>query len=593
MKTHSGTPLSRLHATPVITSNLWSWQAPARRAIVTVFTAAVVTAGCTVGPDYRPPEPRVPDRWHGGDEGSTPAGKASVEQWWEVFDDPKLTDLIHRAADGNLDLRLAVLRIREARAVRGVAAGELLPVLGGSGSYQRSRSSANGPLAMPQAPGRAEAFADTVARGAAVSTLGTGLAAVAPNATGITNSVASGLVSMLPNRTGPPETDEVNLHATGFDASWEIDVFGGIRRNVEAADAAVQATIEDYRSTLVTLLAEVAITYVEIRTLQSQIEATTQNIQLQRETLGLTKSRLSLQLATELDVQQAETNLASTESALPLLQSGLAMSIYRLSVLLGQEPSALHGELTATQPIPQPPHEIVVGVPADILRQRPDIRSAERRLAEQTARIGVATADLYPRFTLAGTFGFESTNFNNLLDRGSIGYGFGPAFQWNIFDGLRNLNRIAAQEAVTHQSYIVYQRTLVVALQEVESSMVFYRREQVRRDALMRATEAAMKSVKLSETLYRNGLTDFQDVLDAQRSLANLENTLAQSRGQVAVNLVSLYKALGGGWSPGVHPQYEYLHYPDAVRHPADFFLTGGKAPLPWDTPSQAADETH
>jgi NodT family efflux transporter outer membrane factor (OMF) lipoprotein len=549
-----------------------------------VLLLAGTLSGCAVGPRYRPPTPELPDRWHQAAAEGLAAGNASVETWWQVFEDETLSSLIKRAAEGNLDLRMAVLRIREARALRGVAAGELLPSLGGSGSYQRSKSSANSAMAGPaQGPGKGAQFADSVARGIAGSALGQGLSSAAPNMPGVTNSIASGLIGLIPGRTGLPETDEMDLHAVGFDASWEIYVFGGIQRAIEAADAYVAATMEDCRSVLISLLAEVATTYIDIRTLQNQIQATRQNIALQQEALSLARSRFDLGLAPELNVHQAEVNLATTQSHLPLLEAGLSIAIYRMGVLVGLDPSALYDQLSVEGPIPQPPLETLVGVPADLLRRRPDIRAAERRLAVEVAKIGVATAELYPRFTLSGTFGFEATNFNHLLDARSISYGFGPAVRWNIFDGLRNLNRIAAQEAVSHQAYVLYERSLLLALQEVESSMVSYQREQARRDALSRAVEAARRSVHLAEELYRDGLTDFQNVLDAERSLVNLENALAESRGQVAVKLVALYKALGGGWSAETVPQAEYLEQrTGALADPAGFFLSGGKEPLPW-----------
>lgn len=565
-----------------------------RFAMVVLFLGSTLS-GCAVGPRYRPPTPELPDRWHQAATEGLAAGNASVETWWQVFEDETLSSLIKRAAEENLDLRMAVLRIREARALRGVAAGELLPSLGGSGSYQRSKTSANSAMAGPApGPGKGAQFADSVARGIAGSALGQGLSPAAPNMPGVTNSIASGLIGLIPGRTGLPETDEMDLHAVGFDASWEIYVFGGIQRTIEAADAYLAATVEDYRSVLVSLFAEVATTYIDIRTLQNQIEATARNIELQKEALTLTQARFDLGLAPELNVRQAEVNLATTESQLPLLEAGLAIAIYRMGVLVGLEPSALYDELSVKGPIPQAPLETLIGVPADILRRRPDIRAAERRLAVETAKIGAATADLYPRFTLSGTFGFEATDFNHLLDARSISYGFGPAVRWNIFDGLRNLNRIAAQEAATHQAYVLYEHTLLLALQEVESSMVAYKREQTRRDALLRATEAGQRSVQLAETLYRDGLTDFQNVLDAQRSLVNLENSLAQSRGQVVVKLVALYKALGGGWSPGTIAQAEYLEDRSGVlAKPVDFFLSGGRETLPWDSAPDENDGTH
>jgi len=563
-----------------------------RFAMVVLFLGGALS-GCAVGPDYRPPTPELPKGWHQAAVEGLAAGNASVEEWWQVFEDETLSSLIKRAAEGNLDLRMAVLRIREARALRRIATGEYLPSLGGQGSYQRSKASANVDMGgEPQGPGKGAQFADSVARGVAGSTFGQQLSTAVPGMPALTNSVANGLIGLIPGQTGLPETEEMNLHAAGFDASWEIHVFGGLQRTIEASDAYVAAAVEDYRSVLVSLLAEVATTYIDIRTLQSQIEATTQNIKLQKEALSLTQSRFDLGLAPELNVRQAEVNLATTESQLPLLESGLAIAIYRMGVLVGLEPSALYDELSVEGPIPQPPLETLVGIPADILRRRPDIRAAERRLVVETARIGVATEDLYPRLTLSGTFGFEATDFKHLLDARSISYGFGPAIRWNIFDGLRNLNRIAAQETATHQAYVLYERTLLLALQEVESSMVAYKREQTRRGALLRATEAAERSVQLAETLYRDGLTDFQNVLDAQRSLVNLENSIAQSRGQVVVKLVALYKALGGGWSPETIAQSEYLEDRSGVlAEPVKFFLSGGKGPLPWDSAPDENDE--
>jgi len=563
-----------------------------RLSALVVLVAGSVT-GCAVGPHYQPPAPELPDRWHEVASDGLQAGQAEVAQWWRVFQDETLWRLIERAAQENLDVRIAVLRIRQARALRGAATGALLPSLDSQGGYRRSKGSANGPTAFPQGPGKAAQFANTVARGVAGQAIWAGTAAMGPGAQVVGTPVLNGLMGMLPTPSALPETEEVNLHMAGFDASWEIDIFGGIRRNIEAADAALEASVEDYRSTLVSLFGEVAATYIEIRTLQSEIGTTRRNIALQKEILELTQAKLAHDLATELDVRQAETILATTESQLPQLENALYVSMYRLGVLLGREPSALCDELAAQAPIPTPPEEVLVGVPADILRRRPDIRAAERRLAAQTAQIGVAVSALYPRFTLTGTFGFESTDLNHVLDARSITYGFGPSVRWNIFNGLQNLYRIAAQEAATREAYFVYRRTLLTALQEVESAMVAYKREQARRDALERAVKAARRSVELAAALYRNGLVDFQNVLDAQRSLTALENMLAQSRGQVAVNLVSLYKALGGGWSQETNPQYEYLEEEsDVVDHPLDFFLTGGKTPLPWEDVSEEASET-
>jgi len=557
------------------------------------FLSGILT-GCSVGPNYTAPTPELPEAWHQAMADGLARGDADVREWWQVFEDDTLSDLIRRAAEGNLDLRIAVLRIREARALRGIAAGELLPSLADQGAFHRSRSSANGPMGGGvQAPGKGEQFANTVARGIAGNALSQGLGTAFPGAPAVTNSLASGLMGMLPNQTKLGDTEAMDLYATGFDASWEIDVFGGIRRNVESADAVLAAAVEDYRSVLVSLLAEVAATYIDVRALQSQIEATQRNIRLQKETVSLTQVKFDSELVSELDVRQAETNLATTESELPLLEAGLSVAIYRLSVLLGREPAALHEELSAVRDIPKPPAETLIGVPVDLVRRRPDIRAAERRLAAHTAQIGVATADLYPRFSLSGTFGFEATDINHILDSRSVTYGFGPALRWNIFDGLRNINRIAAQQAATHQAYVSYEKTLLLALHDVETALVAYTREQARHAALVRAAEAGRRSAQLAETRYQDGLTDFQNVLIAQRALVNLETALAQSRGQVSVNLVALYKALGGGWSPDVVPQEDYLEDPAGVlESPLDFFLSGGEGTLPWETRPDEEPET-
>ncbi len=558
-----------------------------------VLILVCMSPGCTVGPRYRPPDAKLPESWREASEKGLVAGEADVQEWWKSFHDETLSGLIDRAAQGNLDLRIAVLRIREARALRGVAVGELLPSLGGSTSLDRSKASANGPMAGMSIPSPGEKFGSTVAGGIASSAIAQGLGTVLPNATGITTPLATGLAGLIPSRSGLPETDDSDLFTTGFDASWEIDVFGGKRRNIQAADAALSATVEDYRAVLVSLLAEVATTYVDLRALQSQIRATKQNIELQKQTLLLTQSRFDAQLTSELDVHQAQTILATTESELPVLETGLALAIHRLSVLLGREPTALFDELSVEGPIPNVATETCVGIPADLIRRRPDIRAAERRLAAETARIGVAAAELYPRFTLSGTFGFQATGFDHALDGRSVTYGFGPAVRWNIFDGLRNLNRIAAQEAVAHQAYVAYEQALLLALENVESSMVAYKREQDRYDALVRAVDAARRSVQLAQVRYDDGLTDFQSVLDAQRSLVALENALAQSRGQVAVNLVALYKALGGGWRPDRMPQVLFLNLPsDVLAHPLDYFLSGGKTALPWAAEPDQHDQT-
>jgi len=301
---------------------------------------------------------------------------------------------------------------------------------------------------------------------------------------------------------------------------------------------------------LVTLYAEIALSYVEVRTFQARISYAEANVIAQRETLKLTEVRRKGDIAPELDVQQAKSNLANSESEIPTLRIGLVRSLSRLGVLVGKHPTALHEELSKPGSIPTPPKEVTVGIPANLLRPRPDIRRAARVLAAQTARVGVATADLSPRLTLFGLFDLDSTSTGNLFTSASRTYGFGPAFSWNIFDGGRVLNNIRAEEAITEQALIGYEKTVLRGLEDVENAMVAFAEEQVRRDALHRAVTSTQESVKLVQLRYKAGIGDFQNVLDAERSLFRAQDRLAASEGAIITDLIALYKALGGGWSP-------------------------------------------
>ncbi len=453
--------------------------------------------GCAVGPNYVAPEPEMPDVWHQQLARGLAEGEAGLQTWWRALADPMLESLVARAGRGNLDLREAVARIDEARAVRGIAKGDWFPDVDATGDYQRERLSEG-------------TFRDVPA--------------------------------------GRSRTDD--FFSGGFDASWEIDFFGRIRRSVESADAGLQASIEDYRDVLVILYAEVARTYVDVRTFQARIRYALSNVRAQRGSLQVTIDRNRAGLVGDLDVRQAELNLAITEAFVPTLLQRLAESINRLGVLLGEPPSALYAKLSQAAPIPRPPKQILMGLPAELLRQRPDLRRAERELASQTARIGVATADLYPRFALLGTFAFEAFDVVDWFKGGSINYGFGPVFRWNLFDGGRIRSNIDAEDARAQQALARYEDSVLDALEEVENSMVAYVQENDRRDALARAVTAADEAVKLVNTLYRTGLTNFQNVLDTERDLFEQQDEYATSEGQVTQNLIAIYRALGGGWEP-------------------------------------------
>ncbi len=453
----------------------------------------LLSACAAVGPDYKKPESKVPLQWTKPPDPALVRGEADIRQWWGVFDDPQLTSLINRSAQGNLDLKAAVARVKEARARVGIASGSMYPEV-------------NVP-------------AEAIRRGTSDNEA---------NTPGIT----------------------YNRFSAGLDASWEIDLFGRIRRSIEAAKADYQASEEDRVDVLVTLYAQVALTYLDVRTLQSRLAATYKNIKSQQDMLKLTQVRFKNGLATGLDMAQAETVLASSEAEVPPLKTDLGQAYNNLGVLLGLHPGSVKQELEAPKPIPIPPPTVAVGVPADLLRQRPDIRRSERQLAAQTARIGVATADLYPTFSLIGTVGFAASDASNLFQGSSSFFSFGPTFYWNLFDGGRIRSRIKVQDAITEQLLFSYEQTVLTAMKEAEDAFIAYVEQIARVAALARTVKASARSLRLAVSLYKEGLADFQRVLDAQRSLFEFDNQLAQAQGQTAANLVSLYKALGGGWQP-------------------------------------------
>jgi NodT family efflux transporter outer membrane factor (OMF) lipoprotein len=337
-------------------------------------------------------------------------------------------------------------------------------------------------------------------------------------------------------------------HSRGeLGAGWELDLFGGVRRALEATDADLQAGQEELNDTLVSLLSEVALNYVQIRTCQTQLAAVQASLESQEQTYQLTEWQHQAQLSDELAVHQAKYNLESTRSQIPDLKSALNEAMNNLAVLLGEQPGALHEELAAPAPVPVCAGEVAVGVPADVLRQRPDVRKAERQLAAQTARIGVATADRYPRFSLTGSIGGQAMS---LVSGTSATISGGPQVTWAIFDGGAIRWNIEQQNALQEQCLIQYESVILNALEEVENAMTAYVNEQDKRRTLEAAADAAQRAAELALYEYQAGLTDFSNVLDAQRSLLSFQNQLAESNGAVTSNLIRLYKALGGGWTP-------------------------------------------
>jgi NodT family efflux transporter outer membrane factor (OMF) lipoprotein len=339
-----------------------------------------------------------------------------------------------------------------------------------------------------------------------------------------------------------------DLFQIGFDARWELDLFGGVRRAVEAAEADIDTALAEHQAVLVTLLGEVARNYLELRGAQAQLAITRDNLAAQQDTLDLSRIRFQAGLSSDLDVARAEAQVATTAAQIPTLERQTRQAIHRLGVLLGQGPGTLMAALSSTAPVPPPPPEVAVGLPAALLQRRSDIRRAERALAAATARIGVATADLYPRLALTGMLGLQSMQLSDLSQTASQFWAFGPSIRWPLFDAGRIRANIRVHDARQEQALIRYEQTVLTALEEVENALVAYRQEQVRQRSLAAAMAAHRRAVTLANELYTKGLSDFLTVLEAQRSLLAAESQLVQSNAALASHVVALYKALGGGW---------------------------------------------
>lgn len=463
------------------------------RALSVLIILTAFWACAPVGPDYVPPKPEAPAKWKAPLKGGLDISEkdpSSLSQWWKTLDDPMLTDLMDRAVSGNLDLKSARSRVREARAKRGISRSRLFPMVDAQASATRNRLSKD--------------------------------------------------------RYGG---DDYSLYSAGFDAGWELDVFGGIRRSVEASTANLEASRDALHDVLVSLLAEVALNYLDVRTYQLGIQVAHENLASQERSHQLALSRYEAGLTNELSVQQAAYNMESTRSKIPVLRTGLEGAMNRLSFLLGLRPGLLDETLTPVKDIPVPPLQVAVGIPAEVLRRRPDIRRAERLLAAQTAQVGVATADLYPKFNLVGSIGIESLSLGNVFSASGLAYLIGPSVSWPVFDAGAIRSNIEVQTELQEQALIRYEAAILSALEEVENALVAYAEEQNRRKALKASVDAAKRAVLLSKSQYQAGLIDFTSVLDAQRSLLSFEEQLVQSEGRLTANLVRLYKALGGGWT--------------------------------------------
>ncbi len=464
------------------------------------FLLIATTAACTVGPTYTRPPVTVPETWREAPAPGRGTG-VNLQRWWTAFEDPMLADLITRAVDGNLDLKIAAARVKEARAARGIAASAALPQVDATGSYGRvSRSEAVPPF-----------------------------------------KAASGEASPFGSR-------EQNVFEAGFDASWEVDLFGGVRRDVEAAVAQVQAAEETERDVLITLLSEVARNYTELRGSQRRLDLVDQTLAAQQETLELARARFDAGLGTELDVARAQALLEAIGSERPELERIAWQAIYRIGVLLGREPESLAQTLEVPGPIPLAPPEVPVTLPSELLLRRPDLRRAERDLAAATARIGVTRADLFPRFSISGNFGRISEDAADLGSGSSQFWAIVPGVRWPILSGGRIRANIRVQTARQEQMLHSYQQAVLNALEEVENALSAHSRERRRREALRASVVASRRAVELATERYVSGLESFLSVLDARRSLYAAEDRLVSSETTVVSSLIAAYKALGGGW---------------------------------------------
>jgi len=452
----------------------------------------VALAGCAVGPNYSPPETPLPAAWTAapGNDRVTQAQPQDLSQWWTVLSDPILSNLIGEALARSPDLRTAQAVLREARARRALAGAEMFPTVSGSASGRRVKAS--------EESGSGGTF---------------------------------------------------NRFNAQFDASWEPDVFGGTRRGIEAAQADLEAAEENLYGTQVSLAGEVALNYVELRTFQARLVIARDNVATQSDTYDITRWRAEAGLTTALDVEQARTDLERTRSLIPTLETGRSEAQHRLEILLGRQPGQLGDVFAAPATLPTTTAQVAVGIPADTIRQRPDVHAAERKLAAETARIGVATAAAYPTFPLTGSIGVEALTLSALGNATALTGSIAAGVTGPIFDAGRIRSRIEIQNAVQEQALIAYETTVLTALQDVENALVALANTRDSQASLEIAQESAKNAALLARYRYQTGVADFQAVLDTQRTLLSVQDSLTTSKAANTSALIQLYKAMGGGWT--------------------------------------------
>lgn len=548
-------------------------------AVLCLMTAVAgsTVASCMVGPNYHAPPTSMPTEFHPtatsqGSNESAAARPIDPMHWWTSLDDPVLDNLIARATEANLDLGIAAARVAEARAARDIAEAGPWPIVKAIGGS---------PPGSGRAPlyGHVSSTIDRVKtevgdpRGSLYERQAVGQSGLQPLETEITppgryastyrftptkpgqlpTILAKRPIFLPKPRTTLGGLDQITYQA-GFDAAWELDVFGGLRRAIEAADAELEAAIEARRDVQVIVIAEVARNFVELRGLQQRLEIAHRNIDRQARTVELVGKRFRSGLTNELDVALSKRQLASTQSRVPQIEGRIARAEHRLAVLTGAAPDALYPQLSAPHAIPSPPPDVPPGLPSELLRRRPDIRRAERTLEAATARIGVATADLYPHFYLTGTFGMQTADIRQLLNANSLVWGAGPGISWPIIDFGRIVGNIHLQEARASGDLLAYEKTVLTSLQEVDDALASYRSERERFERLQSAMAESTKAVRYATARYEKGLNDFLNVLDAERELYDIADEAASSEQAVALQFVALYKALGGGWQSSNPP---------------------------------------
>lgn len=485
------------------------------RTFCLAVAGVLLISGCAlVGPDFKKPEAPLAESWIDNESAQVQHQGEDLSDWWQAFNDPVLDNLIKRAYQQNLTLQIAGLRVLEARAQLGLASGNLYPqTQQATADYSKTQLSRNSPNLTP----------------------------------GIDRNY-----------------DQASI---GFDAAWELDFWGRFRRGVESADAALMAEMASYDNVLVTLTAEVARTYTLIRTLEERIALAEENVGTQSESLRIATVRFKNGAVTELDVQQAKSLLRNTQALIPQLASLRRQATHALSTLLGMPPRDLGALLTEQATIPAAPATVAVGIPAQLLRRRPDIKQAEMQAAAQSARIGLAKADLYPSFTLLGTIGWSaastgSSDTGDVLDiSDSLTFQAGPSIRWNLFNYGRIKNRVRIEDARLEQLLVNYRNVVLQAAREVEDAMVGFVRAGEQAGYLGESVVAAKRASELAMIQYREGVIDYQRVLDTDRFLTEQQDSFTVIRGEIVLNLIALYKALGGGWQMRLGEDFvpEYL----------------------------------